>query len=296
MQPTRREFLVSAAATLAASQVVSPASLLAAAEPPRKFSLGLVTYNVARDWDLPSILQICDEVGIAAVECRTTHAHGVEPSLNSAQRKEARQRFADSDTIFWGCGSTCEFHSPDANVVNQNIEDCKRFVDLVADLGGTGVKVRPNGLPKEVPVEKTLTQIGRALVECGRAAEEAGVEIWVEVHGRGTQEPAHMKTIMEACGHKSVGINWNSNPGEVKNGSVAEPFEMLRPWLRTCHINDLGNDATGKYPYRELFRLLRASGYDRHTLIEVGTTYPDVKAGTEFLRNYKAEWDRLASA
>ena len=41
-------------------------------------NLGLVTYNLARDWDLPTLIRNCEETGFHAVELRTTHAHGVE--------------------------------------------------------------------------------------------------------------------------------------------------------------------------------------------------------------------------
>src|SRR5439155_12480707 len=97
-------------------------------------------------------------------------------------------------------------HSPDAAKVKENNETCKRFVELVADVGGRGVKVRPNGLPKGVAVEKTLEQIGKALIPCGQAAADAGVEIWVEVHGHGTAHPPHMRAIMRHCGHPKVGL------------------------------------------------------------------------------------------
>jgi sugar phosphate isomerase/epimerase len=285
----RRRFLHASA--LAAAGV--------AAEPSRpdnhspKFRLGLVTYNLAAAWDLPTLLRACKSAGISPVELRTTHKHGVEPSVSKRQRKDVRQRFADVGIDIWGCGTTCEFHSPDAAVVKKNIETCKRFVDLVADLGGRGVKVRPNALPKEVPVEKTLEQIGKALIPCGQAAEDAGVEIWVEVHGNGTAHPPRMKTIMEQCGHRRVGLTWNSNPSDLKNGSIGEYFNLLWPWIRSCHINELYNDASGAYPYRELFRMLREHGYDRATLCEVGRTVPDEAAGTEILRYYKALWTEL---
>lgn len=283
---SRRAFLASGAAALAAP------SLRAADAPAAKFKLGLVTYNVPANWDLPTILKVCKEVGIAAVECRTTHKHGVEPSLSADQRKEVKKRFADSGVVFWGCGSVCEFHSDNADVVKKNVEDCKKFIDLVRDLGGTGVKVRPNGVPKGADEKATFQQIGLALQQCGKAAADAGVEIWVEVHGAITQLPKNMKTIMENCGHKSVGVTWNSNPPDVVNKSVAESFALLKPWIKSCHINDLENDASGKYPYRELFKLFRETGYDRYTLIEVGKTY-DVDAGTEYLKKYKALWEQL---
>ena len=286
---SRREFLAATAALPFASRF----SL--ALEENAKFKLGLVTYNVPKDWDLPTLLKVCKEVGIAAVECRTTHKHGVEPGLNAEERKDVRKQFADSGVVFWGCGSVCEFHSAEPAVVRKNIEDCNRFVDLVKDLNGRGVKVRPNGVPKGAEPQKTFEQIGRALVECGRAAEAAGVEIWVEVHGAVTQIPTNMKTIMDACGHKSVGVCWNSNPPDVENKSVAKSFALLKPFLKSCHINELGNDAKGTYPYRELFKLLRDANYDRYTLIEIGKAYPDVAEGTAYLKRYKADWERLVA-
>jgi sugar phosphate isomerase/epimerase len=294
MSATRRQFLQTAAAGIAV------AGVLRAAEPATKpaglpkFQLGTVTYNAAKDWDLPTLLKVCKTAGIAAVELRTTHKHGVEPSLTAEQRADVKKRFADSGVVCWGCGSVCEFHAPDPAVVRKNIEECKRFVQLASDIGGRGVKVRPNGLPKDVPVDKTLEQIGKSLIECGQAAADAGVEIWVEVHGNGTSLPANCKTIMEHCSHAKVGLTWNSNQTDKVNGSVAEAFAMLSPWVRSCHINELYNDAAGVYPYRELFRLLREAGYDRYTMCEVGKTPPTVDSGIEFYRYYKALWTELA--
>ena len=260
---------------------------------PRRFRLGLVTYNLAASWDLPTILRVSRALDIAAVECRTTHRHGVEPTLNAEERRRVRGQFAEAGVVFWGCGTVCEFHSPDRAELDRQIETCRRFVQLVADLGGRGVKVRPNALPAGVPPERTLEQIGQALRTCGQAAADAGVEIWLEVHGPRTQEPANIRTIMQVCDHRSVGITWNSNPTDVRNGSVAESYAMLRSWIKSCHINELYRPT---YPYRELFRLLREDGYDRYTLIEVGRAMPDVASSEELLRYYSALWNELSRA
>lgn len=289
---TRRDFL---ATTAAASAMACSTTVRAdtASQSKPAFTLGLVTYNLAAKWDLATILKVCKAVGVSPVEFRTTHAHGVEPTLGSDERKDIRKRFADAGITIWGCGTVCEFHSPNRAEVDKNIETCKRFVQLAADIGGRGVKVRPNALPKGVPVEKTLEQIGKALIPCGQAAADAGIEIWVEVHGAGTSDPPKVKTIMEHCGRKSVGLTWNSNGTDIKRGSVHESFDMLWPWIRSCHINELYKDATGTYPYRELFRLFRQHGYDRATLCEVGRGMPDVESGQELLRYYKAVWTEL---
>jgi sugar phosphate isomerase/epimerase len=290
---SRRAFLGSAAAASVASATVASASFANEAKK-ANFKLGLVTYNVPKDWDLSTILTICKSTGIAAVECRTTHKHGVEITLSADERAKVKQQFAKSGVAFWGCGSTCEFHAADKSVVKKNIEECKQFVKLVADLGGKGVKVRPNGVAKGQTVEQACEQIGKALIECGKAAADVGVEIWVEVHGSVTQLPKHMKTIMDICTHPAVGVTWNSNPTDIVDGKIDAGFELLAKHIKSCHINDLENDAKGKYPYRTLFSKLAGIGYDRYTLIEVGKAYDPVE-GEKFLREYKTQWEKLVN-
>ena len=286
MPITRREFLAATAATAVAG------SQAKAVAPSAKFQLGLVTYNVAQSWDLPTLLRICKEAGVAAVECRTTHKHGVEPKLSAAERTTVRKQFADAGVVFWGCGSVCEFHSADAKEVARNVEDCKRFLALTKDLGGRGVKVRPNGVAKGHTVPQACEQIGTALKDCGQAAADLGLEIWVEVHGNVTQVPKNMKAIMDACGHPAVGVTWNSNPTDLVNGTIAEGFELLSKHVKSCHINELTNDAAGKYPYRDLFARLAGISYDRYTLCEVGKSV-EPALGVEYLKAYKALWQSL---
>ncbi len=286
---SRREFFAASAAGAAALALHRPAP---AADDKPKFKLGLVTYNVAPEWDLPTLLGICKRVGIAAVECRTSHKHGVEPKLTADERKKVKGQFADAGVVFWGCGSICEFHSDNPDVVKKNVEDCKQFIGLVKELGGTGVKVRPNGVVKGKTVEASCEQIGKALIECGKAAADAGVEIWVEVHGAVTQLPKNMKLIMDACGHKSVGVTWNSNDADLIDGKLDEGFKLLKDHIKSCHITDLTKDKAGKYPYRDLFARFRAMGYDRYTLCEYPKSFDPV-AGEKFLTEYKQLWESL---
>ena len=67
--------------------------------------LGLVTYQLAKDWDVETIIANCTEAGFEGVECRTTHAHGVEVSLTPAERSAVRARFEDSPVALAGLGS-----------------------------------------------------------------------------------------------------------------------------------------------------------------------------------------------
>src|SRR5262249_53136867 len=130
---SRRGFLAAAAAAAAPLPAAAPSV------EPRRFGLGMVTYNIAAKWDLATMLKICRDVKIEAVAFRTTHAHGVEPTLTMDERATVRKKCTDAGVKVWGCGTVCEFHSPDRATVEKNIEDCKRFVQLAADLGGRGV-------------------------------------------------------------------------------------------------------------------------------------------------------------
>lgn len=247
--------------------------------------LGAVTYNVLKDWDLDQIVTKLNELGYEAVELRTGHKHGVEPTLGAAERRQVVAKFQGSKVRLLSYGTTCEFHSPDPAVRRKNIDDAVRFIDLAHDTGALAIKVRPNGFPKELSQEQTIANIGGALNEIGKEGAKKGVEIWMEVHGSGTQNPPASAAIMRAARHDNVGVCWNSNPTDVVNGSVRQSFELLRPWIRNCHITEL----TSAYPWRELFTLLRKSRYERYTLCEA----QESKEPERFLRWYKALWTEL---
>ena len=108
----RRDFLHAgalAAAGLATNLHAAPADKQDAKNP--KFHLGLVTYNLAAQWNLTQLLEVCKTTGVSPVEFRTTHKHGVEPSLTKEQRKEVKKKCADAGVSIWGCGTVCEFQS-----------------------------------------------------------------------------------------------------------------------------------------------------------------------------------------
>lgn len=253
------------------------------------FHLGSITYNVLKDQDLEGVIRILETAGFEGVELRTGHKHGVEPSLSAAERKDVRKRFEKSKVRLVAYGTTCEFHSPDAAVRNKQMDLAKQFVDLARDTGARGVKVRPNDLPAAVPKETTIANIGTALRELGEYGAAKGVEIWLEVHGSKTSVPAIAAAIMQATKQSNAGLCWNCNNVDIVDGSIETSFRLLKQWIRHVHIHEL-NDS---YPYRELFTLLRKSGYDRYTMCEVGAGATDPES---YLRTYRNRWLELTSA
>jgi len=250
--------------------------------------LGAVTYNVLKDMDLETLIKTMEATGLEVVELRTSHKHGVEPTLSEAERQRVKERFDHSKVKLLSFGTTCEFQSADPAERKRQIDTAKQFIRLAHDTGATGVKVRPNGFAKGVPKETTIANIAEGLREIGQDAYVHGVEIWLEVHGAETQVPTVAAEIMRATKHPNVGLCWNSNPTDVINGSVKSSFDLLRPWLKSCHINEL----VSGYPYRELFALMKKTGYDRWTLCECAES----KDPERFLRYYRALWLELNRA
>jgi sugar phosphate isomerase/epimerase len=238
--------------------------------------------------DLESLIGLLEKTGFAAVELRTGHKHGVEPSIDKEARERIRHRFEKSKVRLLSFGTTCEFQSPDPAVRRKNIEMAQEFIQLAHDTGARAIKVRPNGLPKDssVSLEQTVKTIGESLREVGEMGNKWGVEIWMEVHGGTTQNPPVAASILKTANHKNVGACWNSNPTDVVDRSVKPSFDLLGPYIRNCHINEL----VSGYPYREFFGLLNKAGYQGYTLCECA----EAPQAERFLRYYKALWTELA--
>jgi sugar phosphate isomerase/epimerase len=244
--------------------------------------LGMVTYQVAKDWDLDTMIEMCQKTGFAGVELRTTHAHGVELELSAARRAEVQQKFTSSGIVLWCLGTTCEYHAADPAVVRGQIEESKQWLQLAADTGAVGIKVRPNGFPEGIEQQATLRQIGEALREVGECAAGLGVKVMLEVHGRGTCEPAHIRTIMDVCDHPWVGVTWNCNQQDIVAGSITANYDLLSRWVWSAHIHDLYED----YPYHELIALMKRDGFDGFCLIEM----PESCEPERLLKYYSRLW------
>lgn len=276
----RRHFLSTLAAVPAAAALPSPRAPQPAGRPPLK--LGTVTYNIAKDWDVPTIIKNLTEVGMDAVELRTTHTHGVEISLSPQARAEVRKRFEDSPIKIGGLGTTCEYHAPDPAVVRRNVEETKQWVQLAHDIGSPGVKVRPNGLPKGVPEEKTLEQIGTALRECGVAAADRGVSIQLEVHGAETSRLPRIRKILDYGGnHPAVRVCWNSNQTDLADGGFQPAFDLVKAQIGQVHMRDLFLE---EYPWRTLLTALADMRFEGYCFAEI----PESSDPVRVLKYYRA--------
>ncbi|GAB6185260.1 sugar phosphate isomerase/epimerase family protein [Thermopirellula anaerolimosa] len=284
---SRRSFLVT---TGLASCAVWTAGRAAWGAPGERMRLGLVTYLWGRDWDLPTLIANCERSGMEGVELRTQHAHKVEPNLSADERAEVRKRFADSSVVLVGLGTNQDYHHPDQAVLRKSIEDTKAFIKLSHDVGGLGIKVKPNDLPKNVPPEKTIAQIGEALNEVAAFGADYGQKIRLEVHGGCARLPI-MKQIMDVATHPNVGVCWNSNAEDLQGEGLEYNFNLVKNRLAdTVHVRELN---LGDYPYQELMNLFVGMDYAGWILLECRTDPPDRVAA---LKEQREVWRRMIAA
>lgn len=291
MAYSRRNFLRRSAQVLSAVAAAawSPALLAAATKPGSRMKLGLVTYLWGKDWDLPTLLTNCERAGVLGVELRTTHLHGVEPSLTAQQRREVRKRFEDSPVVFVGPGSNEQFDHPDPAALAKAIETTKAFVKLSHDCGGSGVKVKPNRFHPNVPQEKTIEQIGRSLNALGAFAADYGQQIRLEVHGQCSSLPI-IKQILDVADHPSVGVCWNSNAQDLEGDGLEHNFNLVKDRFGdTAHVHELD---LGNYPYERLMELFVAIDYPGWILLECSTNPPDKVAA---LIRQRQVWQQMVA-
>jgi len=288
---SRRNFLQKSLVAGVGLSLIDPFSVMAAAKK-SGMKLGLVTYQWAKDWDLPTLIANCEKTGFLGVELRVDHAHKVETNLSASQRAEVKKRFADSPVECVGYGANFEYHSPDQAALRKNIDGTKEYIKLCKDIGATGIKVKPNGIPAGVPREKTIAQIAASLNECGKFAQDFGQLVRVEVHGNISQEIPNMRAIFEQVTEKNVKMCWNCNEQDLLPPGLEPNFNSVKKWFGdTVHVREFN---VGEYPYQELMNLFTGIKYDGWILLEARTEPADkIVAMNEQMKLFK---DLLAKA
>ncbi len=211
--------------------------------------LGLVTYQWGADWDLPTVIKNCEQTGFAGVELRSTHKHGVEPSLNESERKEVAQRFADSGVELVGLGTACEYHSPDPAELKKNIEETKAFIRCATTWVARASRCGPTDCRPACRRTRRSSRSATRSTKWPQFGEGYGVEIRLEIHGRGTSEIPVIRKIMDVSQHPNSKLCWNCNATDLDGAGLEANFNSVQDRIATVHIHDL----ICSYPWAELF-------------------------------------------
>jgi hypothetical protein len=272
----RREFLKNL--SLVTGALILPTGRLAFGKSKKHaMKLGFVTYLWGKDWDQETLIRNLTTSGVLGVELRVDHAHKVTPALTKEERITVKKRFQDSPVQIVGMGTNQQYDFTDPAKLRESIDQTKAFFQLSHDIGGLGVKVKPNQFRTGIPHEQTIEQIGKSLNELAKFGADMGQKLRLEVHGNETQELTNIKAIMDVANHPNATVCWNCNPEDLHGGGLEANFDLVRTRLGdTCHVREL-DDPT--YPYQDLMNLFVKNNYEGWILLECRTDPTDkVKA------------------
>ncbi|OHB85881.1 MAG: hypothetical protein A2Z38_06590 [Planctomycetes bacterium RBG_19FT_COMBO_48_8] len=292
---SRRDFLsrgLCVTTGAAAAAALTSCNSLKTAEtekPAARTRFGFTTYQWGNDWDVPALIANCSKAGVFGVELRTSqsYAHGVELDMDARQRLEVRKRFEDSPVCLVGIASGERYDSPDKAELDSAIENTKSFVKLSRDVGSSGVRVFPNSFYEDVPREKTIEQIAKALNVVGAFAADYGQEIRLEAHGDAGELPT-IRAIMDRVVQPSVRVKLNSDKRDTKGEGFESNFNLVKDLLgQTLHLHNLEDT---EFPFQLQMDLLVRAGWSGWQLLEASDKVPD---RVQALIEQRQIWDQL---
>jgi sugar phosphate isomerase/epimerase len=276
MEESRRNFLKNL--SLLTGAIMLPTGQLAFGKGKSQgMKLGFVTYQWGKDWDVDTLIKNLTASKVLGVELRVEHKHGVSPALTKEERLVVKKKFKDSPVEIVGMGTNQQYDYDDPAQLKKSIDETKEFMLLSRDIGGSGVKVKPNQFRPGIPHEKTIEQIGKSLNELAIFGANLGQQLRLEVHGNETQEIFNIKAIMDVATHPNATVCWNCNSQDLNGPGLEANFNSLKARFGDiCHVRELNETS---YPYQDLMTLFVKNNYAGWVLLECRTDPADkVKA------------------
>ncbi|HZA14982.1 MAG TPA: sugar phosphate isomerase/epimerase family protein, partial [Myxococcaceae bacterium] len=223
---TRREFLLSSAAMLAAAGTGRARV--------GRLPLGFSTLGCPQ-WDLERVLDFAASHGYASVELRglqdqmdlTKHAE-----FAPARLADLKRRLAERGLRVSCLGSSAHMHEMDASKHAAQLDEGRRFIDLAQALDAPYVRVFGDRYVEGVPKEEMRAKVARGLRELGDYARERGVTVVMESHGQFTDSPA-LREILERADSPAVALLWDAHHTFVSGKEEPEhTVRQLGRWIR----------------------------------------------------------------
>ncbi len=271
-QPSRREWLAGFSAAAAAGTAAAAPAESRRQPPAFRFSLNTSTI---RGQNLPLV----EEVEIAA----RAGYHAIEPWMSELEQyakgggslKDLGKRIRDRGLVVPDVIGFCEWIVDDDERRKKGLENARRAMDLVQQIGGERMAAPPVGATDQSGLDLfKIAQRYRALLEVG---DQMGIVAQVEVWGFSKTLNRLGETALVAieCGHPKACVLADVYHLH-KGGSGFEGLKLLGPAaLQVFHMNDYPADppraaitdahriypGDGVAPLKEVLRDLRRLGF-----------------------------------
>ena len=243
----------------------------------------LNTYQVAQDWDVPTLCRIAAETGHQGVEFLQDYrqAHGLEADAGPAHRQQVREALAARGLECASLTSCMRFDHAAAEARAAAEAQVRAVIAVAPEMACRHVRVLGDRLPDE-PGERheVVQRVAESLHGLGSYAASAGITVSLEVHGS-FSDPEPCRQVMQAVGLPNVGLVFNSQfRAGAERGwalpcgapSIRPLYEHIGQWFSAVHTHELEHEPGY---YRELFALLRVAGWSGFISNECAYRGPD---------------------
>lgn len=264
--PSRRVFLTSVAAGLAAGPAVLRAQRKGA-----RFPIGFSTLGCP-SWSWKTIVEQASAMGYVGLELRGVQGEmdlTKVPELTGTQWASTKKDLDALGLTVTDLGASAAMHTTGA-ARQAALDESMRFIDLAHTMGVPYVRVFGDRIPEGEAREAVLARVTAGFETLAAYAKKAGVTVIQETHGDFTKS-SDLVAIHNAVGSEAFAILWDAHHTFAAGGEQpADTWKALGPWVRHTHLKDSVPAAkdrkyvlfgTGQVPVQEQVRVLAGGGY-----------------------------------
>ena len=225
------------------------------------------------DLKLDDILDLAREYHVSAIEVRGIDSEMSNDKIScfySENQIETRKKFEISKVNPLILGTSCKFHDP--LTCNKMIEKAINEMKIAYQNGFKAIRVFGNLLVE--PKEQCIAQVAHALDQVCCAADEMGIQVYLEVHGDFNTVEVLQSVIEQMKNTEHFALIWDIYHTHAVYGTSWKTFyDALKPWIVHVHIKDcIGKDlvlpSKGELEIVPIIQYLMSQGYDGYFSLE----------------------------
>lgn len=269
---------------MAAAAGAWPASVVAADPPVRvgkpllKLSLAAYSFNsrmarrgtmeeiAAAEMSLEKFIDFSAEQGLGAVELT---GYYFPQDITADYLLSLKSRTHQLGLSISGTAIGNDFCVSDSGERQQQLSDCRSWIDYAAILGAPAIRIFAGKVPKDDSEDAAIERCATAINESLDYAATKGVFLAMENHGGITATPEQMLKIIERVQPSPwFGVNFDS--GNFQTDDPYADLAKIAPWAVNAQIKASISPGGNKQPadFPRIISILRDAGYRGFVALE----------------------------
>ncbi len=237
--------------------------------------LGLMAYQLAKEWDAETTARMCKEGKMESFEffAHPDYKQKISLDMPASEAKKIRKSFGDNGVAIAGLAITERYDWPNIAQVKEAVARTKQYVLLAVDMGAPRLRVLGDQLHPTEPKAWTISRVSNALTELVHYSAGLGVDMAFEMHN-GFANWDDAVEVVKRVNHPRCYLVHNSQPQNTPPEDFDRVFEIIRPYIGHVHLHDL---LDAKFPYKKFLRKLRDSNYEGTCSLELNPSADPIR-------------------